>query len=721
MTKTFLKNSNLFLVLFCILNTLNINLINAQSNNVAKIGDFISVDASAISFNRPDTLTLPSTHTFQKIIKNGETFSDGSIFYYVNDFTAYTPINNSSTKGYLTINNETAEIGGAAVLDIEYVNKAWNIERSVNLDFSNVGGTSKNCSGAVTPWGTVISSEEHDTRPSYRSDNKNAEGYFEFGWQVEIDPASKQVLGKRYAMGNFAHENAAIHPNQRTVYQGADEDDGYLYKFVAHAPGDLSSGNLYVYKAYSVSEAPAGSIKMAGNGRWLRVNNSTPDERNSVRGQAKNLGATQFSGIEDVEIGPDGWIYFAVKGNESAVYYLKDLSPIPINANAFQFVNFKGVYVGSTYAQYPIQSINGTTYLEQWRGGNDNLAFDNEGNLYVLQDGGKGHIWMVENGHTASNPKVKLFAITPNFSEPTGMTFSPDNKFMFLSFQFKVNGNTDSQLDALGESIVFNNDLTMVIARKENLSISEPIVYCNSKGNNVNFEYIKQVEFAGINNDTGANQGYANFGNSNLLGYVSAGSAIPIRLTAGYSGSAFTEYWKVWIDFNQDGDFNDSGENIFTTSGKGAVNGTVNIPSNVTYGQTTMRVSMKWNSYANSCGTFSYGEVEDYTVEIAGNAGGDKITAPLFQQTDTIEFAVHPNPSSDFVYINKEDIIELSSTGKNIQLTLYDVTGKLILNQVYKTDEGIRLDIQALAPQQLYLIHLSAEGNKTKVAQFLKQ
>jgi len=147
------------------------------------------------------------------------------IMNFSHDFTRYIPNDGSSSNSYLIINNEKREVGGAAVLDIEYINNAWKVTNSVNLDFSDVGGSSRNCSGAITPWGTVISSEEHYVRQNHLSNNKNDEGYFEFGWQIEMNPATKQVLGKVYTMCNFAHENATICPNQRIVYKGVKDSD----------------------------------------------------------------------------------------------------------------------------------------------------------------------------------------------------------------------------------------------------------------------------------------------------------------------------------------------------------------------------------------------------------------------------------------------------------------------------------------------------------------
>lgn len=126
---------------------------------------------------------------------------------------------------------------------------------------------------------------------------------------------------------------------------------------------------------------------------------------------------------------------------------------------------------------------------EQWRDGNDNLTFDNEGNLYVLQGGGRNHIWMVRPCHTATNPQVELFAVIPAGAEPTGMTFSPDYRFMFLSIQHPSSANATIMTDAAGSPKVFNRESAIVIARKEYLGANAtlPITFAEfnaSKTNN---------------------------------------------------------------------------------------------------------------------------------------------------------------------------------------------------------------------------------------------
>jgi len=424
---------------FLLIITLILNTANAQH-----ISNFQSVNPNG----RNGTLVLPETHTFQKLIQNGDPMTGGATFYAATDFTGYVPINGSSIEGYLSINNES-NTGGVAILDIDFNQntKLWNVSQSKYVDFSAFGRTSKNCSGTVTPWGTIITSEE----VSISYNDINNDGYYDYGWQVEIDPKTKQVIDKRWAMGRFAHENAVVHKNWRTVYQGEDSGDGYLYKFVADFPGDLSSGKLYAYKG----------SKTGGSGQWIQISNETKNQRNNTHNYASNVGATKFAGVEDVEIGPDGLVYFTVK-NENKVYYFQDSDPI--NGTSVSFLN---KFAGNR--SYTIPTANGNVN-HYWGYGNDNLAFDTEGNLWVLQDGENSHIWVVRKGHTESNPKVEVFATSPSGSEPTGITFSPDGRFIFLSIQHP-NGFT-YQKDATGSNMRFNAPTTIVIARKEFLGAS---------------------------------------------------------------------------------------------------------------------------------------------------------------------------------------------------------------------------------------------------------
>jgi Bacterial protein of unknown function (DUF839)/Secretion system C-terminal sorting domain len=280
----------------------------------------------------------------------------------------------------------------------------------------------------------------------------NMDGYFDYGWNVEIDPVTKDVVNntKLWKMGNMYHENIVVHSNQRTVYQGSDSNPGYLYKYVANTAQNLSAGTLYVY-----------SGSKSGSGTWIQVDNSTQVACNTTLTQSNNLGGTVFSGIEDVEIGPDGKVYFAVKG-ENTVYRFQDSDPLTGTS-----VPMMQTFVGGGLS-YPITHA-GVTTMVPWVYGDDNLAFDGQGNLWVYNDGGNDKIWVVMSNHTQSMPNVKLFGQVPLGAEPTGITFSPDYKFLFMSIQHPNGANNANQVDAAGDTIDFQTGITLVIALQADL------------------------------------------------------------------------------------------------------------------------------------------------------------------------------------------------------------------------------------------------------------
>jgi len=286
---------------------------------------------------------------------------------------------------------------------------------------------------------------------------------------VEIDPKTNKVVEygtgkpqKLWALGRASHENVVVKKDSITLYWGEDAGNGAVYKFIADKKADLSAGKLYVLKVTGgLPNGEAGSP----NGVWVQVPNTTQADRNNTYNLALGLGATTFAGVEDVEINPiDGMIYFAVKSAPcERVYRFKD-----DGTTVSGFETYVGV--DSYYINDGKSAI-----LEPWGTGNDNLTFDDRGNLYVLQDGSQDHIWLVRNGHTRVNPKIELFATTPVGCEPTGMTFSPDFKFMFLSLQEPTSTNTATMKDASGRTITFNRSTALVIARSENLGSTVPV------------------------------------------------------------------------------------------------------------------------------------------------------------------------------------------------------------------------------------------------------
>ena len=148
----------------------------------------------------------------------------------------------------------------------------------------------------------------------------------------------------------------------------------------------------------------------------------------------------------------------------------------------------------------------GSLPIEPWGRGNDNLAFDGEGNLWVCQDAivasARNHIWLIGPGHTQASPQVRVFATTPVRCEPTGITFTPDYKFMFISFMGPSGSNTLSQSDAAGVNVVFNTHTTVVIARSENLGPLAvlPLSFTAIDARNTDAGVIRNWSVANINN-----------------------------------------------------------------------------------------------------------------------------------------------------------------------------------------------------------------------------
>ncbi len=144
--------------------------------------------------------------------------------------------------------------------------------------------------------------------------------------------------------------------------------------------------------------------------------------------------------------------------------------------------------------------------------------------------------------------------------------------------------------------------------------------YCYSYG--ISFEdWISQVDFGGMSHASGSDAGYAN--NTSYTASAQAGSSHPIKLYAGKDESkGSTYYWSVWIDFNQDNDFSDAGEQVMvqtasSTASVAGITGNISIPVSAKQGKTRMRVAMSLAAGESPCATSSdYREIEDYGVNI---------------------------------------------------------------------------------------------------------
>ena len=167
------------------------------------------------------------------------------------------------------------------------------------------------------------------------------------------------------------------------------------------------------------------------------------------------------------------------------------------------------------------------------------------------------------------------------------------------SFTFTVRAK-----DASGNASIPSNAVTITTLPS----------YCASQGNSVADELIGNVTLGTINNTSIGGAGYTDF--TNISTNLVVGTTQTITITPTWTGTVYPEGYGVFIDYNRDGDFTDSGETVFTSAATTStpISGTFTIPLTATIGTTRMRVSLKYNGIPTACETFSFGQVEDYSI-----------------------------------------------------------------------------------------------------------
>ncbi|CAM3027325.1 secretion protein [Chryseobacterium flavum] len=214
--------------------------------------------------------------------------------------------------------------------------------------------------------------------------------------------------------------------------------------------------------------------------------------------------------------------------------------------------------------------------------------------------------------------------------------------------------------DAAGNASVSSNTVSVTTLS------GGTVTYCSSSASNTADERIGNVKFGTINNTSTGTAGYENF--TSVSTNVTRGSAYTISITPVWTSTKYSEAYAVYIDYNGDGDFTDSGELAWTRSGSttSPVSGSITIPATATVGSTRMRVMMKYSSIpTSSCEAYTYGQVEDYTLNIVSSAKGE-----LSNTKDLItDIKLFPNPVKDILYVS-------NTTSEDYKI--FDMGGKLV-------------------------------------------
>ncbi len=148
----------------------------------------------------------------------------------------------------------------------------------------------------------------------------------------------------------------------------------------------------------------------------------------------------------------------------------------------------------------------------------------------------------------------------------------------------------------------------------------EDLPYCDLS-RSTQFEYIDQVTIGAFTNNSGDNNGYAKFFGIPIE--LKIGESYVTELTPGYPGFNYSEDFEVYIDFNQDGDFEDPGEDVlFIDNVSAAASGDIIIPATAPLGTTRMRITVHPMGPRDPCQPNPEGESEDYCLNIIGESNG---------------------------------------------------------------------------------------------------
>lgn len=279
----------------------------------------------------------------------------------------------------------------------------------------------------------------------------------------------------------------------------------------------------------------------------------------------------------------------------------------------------------------------------------------------------------------------------------TGTTYTVTGLTTATAYTFSVKAK-----DAAGNISASSNVVNVT-------TLSNTVTYCASQGNSVVDEFIDYVAIGGIANTTGANAGYGNF--TNLVGNVPYGTNT-ITYSTGFTGSAYTEFWAIWIDYNKNGTFETTEQVASGSSSSNAnLSSTFSVPASALAGTTRMRVSMKYNAAPTACEAFAYGEVEDYTVNIGAPTIFAKMNAKqIDNEVNVYDLILYPNPADSELNLATID-------GRKVAYRIINYLGKEVKKGNFSTQENI--NVSSLT-SGVYIFEIN-DGQKTITKKFIKK
>ena len=277
-------------------------------------------------------------------------------------------------------------------------------------------------------------------------------------------------------------------------------------------------------------------------------------------------------------------------------------------------------------------------------------------------------------------------------STTTATTFTATGLTASTAYTFTVKSK-----DAAGNISVASNTVNVT-------TLAASITYCSAASTNTADERIGRVQLGTINNPSTGTAGYENF--TALSTNLVRGTTNTITVTPTWTSTVYPEGYAVYIDYNKNGIFTDAGETVYTRAASTTtpISGSFTIPAAATLGSTRMRVIMAYNAIpSSSCGSFTYGQVEDYTVNIVVARTSNTAS------NNEISFNLYPNPV-------KGDVLNISNLTIESSYRIFNMMGQELGKGKIENET---INVGSLA-QGTYLIEVSnANGITSK--RFIKQ
>lgn len=482
-----------------------------------------------------------------------------------------------------------AATGATEALVNLYYNQLWNLDLSEQDMLS--------CSGA----GTCNGGWPHVTLDYITSTGIVNEAAFPYQWSdldcslKSASPAELIKIGGRIDYGSALYPRTEDDLKRMIIEKGPISGGIYDwshamtlvgYKVVEEGDNFFYGDGTTVYHAYDLT-VPAGSL-LIGKPVWIFKNSWG------------NWGDGGY-GYFEVDVSNIGWTH-ALKTPVSSVLVPRDVNCTDMDGDGYYWWGLGPKPVTCTGPDQPDGDDSDPTLgpLDQY-GYCTPLGFP---------------------------PVADFKAESTTVSEDTPVQFTDLSSFAPTSWSWTFEGGTPAVSTAQNPVVTYstpgNYDVTLTVTNTigtDSKTITDYMTvegyiptYCSSSGTTTE-EWIASVQLGNLNNtSTKTTTGYQDF--TGIPVTLEKGTSYTLTLKPGFSSRSKYEYWAVWIDYNQDYDFEDSGERVFTASRqKSTVSGTIFVPS-LPDGDYRMRVSMSRGGIPLSCGSVGSGEVEDYRLTI---------------------------------------------------------------------------------------------------------